>query len=175
MKKIISILLIITLIISLCGCKSENEKQEEQKPVLVEINENNFDEYFYIKADVSDFRQENNNSALASSYIGYANLKITISPKKNIKTENVVINGKASLNGICWSRNYPYFEVSLDNTGNGDRTQTLQSETCYYMRPDSPVVSHFYTYELQDNEFYVNDKAFVIYKITGNVYELNNQ
>ena len=51
MKKIISILLIITLIISLCGCKSENEKQEEQKPVLVEINENNFDEYFYIKAD----------------------------------------------------------------------------------------------------------------------------
>ncbi len=173
MKKFLNILLIITIVISFCGCK--NEKEKELEPVLVEINENNFDEYFYIKADISDFRQENNNSALASSYIGYANLKITISPKKNIKTENLVIKGKASLNGICWSRNYPYFEVSLDNTGNGDRTQAIQSEICYYMRPDSPVVSHFYSYELKENEFYVNDKAFVLYKITGNVYELKNE
>ena len=167
MKKVVSFLLMIAVLFTITGCGGKTKE-----PVKVELTSENFAEYFSISAQVSDFTVDENNTILGKDYIGYANLKIVVNPKKEFKTEDVSIGGKVTISGLCWSSGIdPYFEVTLDMNGKAEYTNTISTGTCPFLRPETPNVSKFYEYELIENEFFTSDDRILITSLTGSVYE----
>lgn len=162
-KKIINLLLLGAFCIILSGCGKE--------PTKIELTADNFENYFNISAQVTDFRTEDKRTILGTDHYGYANLKITVNPKKNISTEDILIKGKVTYSGICWASNTDYFDVSINIDGKGETSKSITTGQCPLLTPDNPGISSFYTYELKDNEFFIQDKKFVIYSISGSVYE----
>lgn len=166
MKKVLGILFITIFMFAITGCGSEKE------PVKVELTSENFSEYFSISAQVSDFTVDEKNTILGKDYIGYANLKIVVNPKKEFKAEDVLIGGKVTISGLCWSGGIdPYFEVTLDMNGKAEYTNTISTGTCPVWRPETPTVSKFYEYELKENEFFASDERILITSLNGSVYE----
>lgn len=166
MKKVLGILFIMIFMFAMTGCGSEKE------PVKVKLTSENFSEYFSISAQVSDFTVDEKNSILGKDYIGYANLKIVVNPKKEFKTEDVSIGGKVTISGMCWSGGIdPYFEVVLDMNGKAEYTETITTGECPLFRPDTPTVSKFYEYELKENEFFASDERILITSLNGSIYE----
>lgn len=169
MKKILSVLFIVILAITLTGCGSSEKSKE---PLKIELTSENFAEYFSISAQVSDFTVDEKSSILGTDYIGYANLKIVVNPKKEFKTEDVSIGGKVTISGMCWSSSLdPYFEVVLDMNGKAEYTKTITTGTCPFFRPDMPTISKFYQYELKENEFFTSDDSVLITLLSGSIYE----
>ena len=166
MKKVLGILFITIFIFAMTGCGNEKE------PVKINLTSENFEEYFSVSAQVSDFNVDEKNSILGKDYIGYANLKIVINPKKEFKTENVAISGKVTISGLCWSGGIdPYFEVNLDMDGKAEYTDTITTGTCPLWRPETPTVSKFYEYELKENEFFTSNEKILITSLSGIIYE----
>lgn len=166
MKKVLGILFIMIFMFAMTGCGSEKE------PVKVKLTSENFSEYFSISAQASDFTVDEKSSILGTDYIGYANLKIVVNPKKEFKTEDVSIGGKVTISGMCWSGEIdPYFEVVLDMNGKAEYMETITTGTCPLFRPDTPTVSKFYEYELKENEFFTSDDRILITSLSGSIYE----
>lgn len=167
MKKAVLILVITCGILALTGCG-------KKEPVKVELTKDNFEDYFSVSAQVSDFTTEEKKTIIGSDYIGYANLKVNVSPKKEITTEDVVISGQVTYTGLCWASNYDSFEVTINKDGEGETIKSI-STTCPSMLPENPEISRYFdNYEPKDGAFFMNDRKILIYSLTGNVYELED-
>ena len=130
MKKVLGILFIMIFMFAMTGCGSEKE------PVKVKLTSENFSEYFSISAQASDFTVDEKSSILGTDYIGYANLKIVVNPKKEFKTEDVSIGGKVTISGMCWSGEIdPYFEVVLDMNGKAEYMETITFPLSFISSP----------------------------------------
>lgn len=167
MRKILSFLLVTLVLFSITGCGNKVEE-----PVKIELAKDNFETYFTVDAQLSDFNSKLKSSIGLKSYEGYANLKVVVSPKKEIKAENVVIKGKVILGSLCWAGNKEYFEISLKLNGEAEYPKNITSGTCSMWQPENPTISRFYDYKPQENEFLVNDEKILITSITGNIFEL---
>lgn len=168
MKKILSVLFIAILAITLTGCGSSEKSKE---PVKIELTKDNFETYFTVDANLSDFSSQLKSSIGIKSYEGYANLKVTITPKKEIKTENVVVKGKITLGSLCWAGNKEYFDMTLKLNGEAEYTRNITSGNCSMWQPENPTISRFYEYEPKDDEFLVNEDKILITSISGSIYE----
>lgn len=164
MKRIVSVLFITIMIVAITGCG-------KKEPVKIDLTGENFSEYFSVSAQVSDFTVDEKSSILGKDYFGYANLKIVVNPKKEFKAEDVSINGRVKISGLCWSGGInPYFDVVLDMNGKAEYTDTITTGSCPLFRPETPSVSKFYDYEPKENEFFINEDKVLITSLSGSVY-----
>lgn len=169
MKKLLYVLLVVIALVGVTGCGGKEVKKE---PVKVELTSENFEEYFTINAQVSDFNVDEKKSILGTDYVGYANLKVTIIPKKSFTTEGVSLVGKVAYTGLCWAGNTDYFSVDVDLNGSGEYQKTVTTGACPIFRPETPNIGGFYgktETDLDDGEFFARDKKFVITKLEGSV------
>lgn len=166
MKKLLYVLLVLVALFGVTGCG-------KKEPVKTTLTSENFEEYFTIDAQVSDFKVDERKSLTGNGYVGDANLKITVTPKKSFTTENIIIKGKVTYGGYCWAGNIDSFEIVVDMNGKGEVQKSVTTDVCYFWSPDTPTISKFYTatYELQNNEFLVRDDKFVITSLEGSVIE----
>lgn len=164
LKKFFNLISIVILIIAITGCG-------KKEPVKVVLTGENFSEYFSVSTQVSDFTVDEKSDIFGKDYIGYANLKIVVNPKKEFKAEDVSIEGRVKLYGLCWSGGInPYFDVVLDMNGKGEYIDTITTGNCSLLRPDTPSVSKFYDYEPKENEFFINDDEVLITSLSGSIY-----
>lgn len=170
MKKLLYVLLVMVALFGVTGCGSEPKKE----PVKTALTSENFEEYFTINAQVSDFNVDEKKTILGTDYVGYANLKVTIMPKKSFTTEGVRLVGKVGYTGLCWAGNTDYFSVDVDLNGNGEYQKTVTTGNCPIWRPETPNIGGFYgktETDLDDGEFFAREKKFVITKLEGSVIE----
>lgn len=167
MKKVFFILTIICAALSLTGCGTK-------EPIKVELTKDNFEDYFSVSAQVSDFTTEEKKTIIGSDYIGYANLKVNISPKKEITTEDVVISGQVTYTGLCWASNYDSFEVTINKDGEGETIKSITT-TCPTWRPENPEISRYFdNFEPKAGAFLMSDKKILILSISGSIYEIED-
>lgn len=164
LKKFWNLILIVTLVFAITGCG-------KKEPIKIDLTSENFAEYFSVSAQVSDFTVDEKSSILGKDYFGYANLKIVVNPKKEFKAEDVSINGRVKISGLCWSGGInPYFDVVLDMNGKAEYTDTITTGSCSLLRPETPSVSKFYDYEPKENEFFINEDKVLITSLSGSIY-----
>lgn len=165
MKRIINTSLIIILIIILSGC-------QKKEPSKIELNEENFNDYIILDVDVTDFEKDTKMGLVTRyEYQGVANLKATARLRKDVNIENVIIKGKITTTGMCWSLKEYEFTLELDKNGEANYSKQITTGEYGLLIPDKPSLSQFYFYELKDGEFFLNDNKIVITSINGNVYE----
>lgn len=83
MKKIISLLLVITMVLSLCACEKE-----------IPLTTENIQEYLSVSAIVEDCEIESSKIFGITFYDGKATLKINTFKKSNVTFQNVTIKCK---------------------------------------------------------------------------------
>lgn len=167
MKKGVLLLVIMCGIFSLTGCG-------KKEPIKVELAKDNFEDYFSVSAQVSDFTTEEKETIIGTDYIGHANLKITVNPKKEITTENVVIKGQVTYLGLCWAGNYDSFEVTINKDGEGETIKSITT-TCPTWRPENPEISRYFdNFEPKAGAFLMSDKKILILSISGSIYEIED-
>lgn len=166
MKRVVSFLLVVVALFTLTACGSQSKE-----PAKIELTKDNFENYFLVDASISDFSSQLKSSFGVKSYEGYANLKVTVIPKKEVKIEDVTIKGKVTLSGTCWTGNKASFDITLKLNGEAEYTKDISSGTCSMWQPENPTISRFYNYESVENEFLVNDEKILITSISGSIYK----
>lgn len=167
MKKRVILLVIICGILALTGCG-------KKEPVKVELTKDNFEDYFSVSAQVSDFTTEEKETIIGTDYIGHANLKINVNSKKEITAENVVISGQVTYTGLCWASNYDSFEVTINKDGEGETIKSITT-TCPTWRPENPEISRYFdNFEPKAGAFLMSDKKILIISLTGSIYEFED-
>lgn len=164
MKKLLCVLLVAIVLLGITGCSGETKKE----PVKIELTSENFEEYFVMTAQVSNFKQDRQSSMFGTIYDAYADLNIKISPKKRLTTDNVTIKAFVNISGYKWTSKS--FTLTLDVNGNAEY-QEMMSVTGQLVSLDAPRVGMYFSDDVKEGQFLTQDKKFIIYELSGNVIE----
>ena len=136
------------------------------KPKIIELNKDNFQDYIIFNLSLDDFEIENG-SGLYAWFKGTAKLNVSAKLKKDVEVDNVVINGRIHLNGLCWAGNNYTFTLELDKNGEAEISKEITTGEAGILKPDEPILlsSEYY---LQDGEF-ILENAYL--EVSGNIIE----
>lgn len=137
MKKKLFILIAFTFIFT-GGCGN--------KEVEVKLTKDNFEDYFIIEGQISDFEVDED-VVFSKEYKGKANLAVNVRLKKEVRCENVKIEGTVITSDGIWFREDSVnfgggavvFRISIDIEGKGSNTVPIETEW-KHLRPHTPSV-----------------------------------
>lgn len=137
MKRLLSITFAVAILcLSLTACK-------KSEPIT--LTSKNFDEYFSLDLHFENFEIKGENTILGPGYIGYADAVITVTPKRKIRCEDVVLEGSFITVGSAWDGNEYAFSFETDYRGNREYIQTIKTsdEFVPYFEPEKPEILSF--------------------------------
>lgn len=137
MKRLLSITFAVAILcLSLTACK-------KSEPIT--LTSKNFEEYFSFDLHFDNFEVKTENTILGTGYTGYADVVITVVPKKDIRCEDVVIEGSFITVGSAWDGNEYAFSFETDYKGNREYIQTIKTseESKAYFKPEKPEILSF--------------------------------
>jgi hypothetical protein len=163
MKKVFCILLAFIVMFAISGC-GKKEK--------IELTSENMRDYIILDVQLDDYEKESKDGLFITNYRGTATLNATAKLKKNVDVEDVVIKCKITTSGSAWALNVYEFTLELDKNGEATYSKEITSGNYGITPPDEPSISRFYSYELQDGEFFYNEEEkILITEISGSVYD----
>lgn len=134
MKRLLSITFAVAILcLSLTACK-------KSEPIT--LTSKNFDEYFIFDIHFENFEVEEKNAFIGTAYIGHADAVISVIPKKNIRCEDVVIEGSFMTVGSAWDGNEYAFSFETDYKGSREYVQPIQTseESIILIKPEEPKI-----------------------------------
>lgn len=167
MKKLLCVLLIVIALVGITGC-GETKKE----PTKVTLTSENFSDYIILNVQFDDAETRTSSGILGTEYKGVAKLNASARLKKDVKVENVVITGKVKTAGMLWSSKEFSFKLEMDKYGNATYSKDVETDYSSFLKPEErPLKGEFYNYELQDGEFYLDNKYILITSLSGSIIE----
>ena len=163
MKKIFSLLLVVFAILAVAGCKKE--------PVKVDLTSENFNDYIILNVQFDNANTKTSSTILGTQYKGTATLKATAKLKKDVDTENVVIEGKVSPAGMLWASEEYTFKLELDKNGEAEYSEDVETAYSILKPEEKPILGKYYG-KVEDGQFLVFDEKVVITSLSGSVYDI---
>lgn len=164
-KIIIIFSIIILMVFVVVIVKATFISNKKKEPQIIELNSENFNEYIILNVSIEDFNVENGRGVYAW-YKGVAKLKASARLKKDVQINDVVINGRIELSGLCWASNSYSFILELDKNGEAEYNKQISTGEGGILYPDEPK---FYTVRKPiENEFLVKD-AYI--QVSGSIVE----
>lgn len=170
-KKILIIfLIIIIMLLVIAGIFIVINKNklpiEENKPKVIELTSENFNDYIIFDVNLSNFQVENG-GGLYSWYKGTAQLTATARLRKDVEINNIIINGRMVPSGLCWAGNEYEFVLELDKNGEAEYSTQITTGDAGMLYPDEPILSAL-EIDKKENEFIYKDVFLVV---SGSVTE----
>lgn len=110
-------------------------------------------------------------SGLYSWYKGTAKLNASARLKKDVKVDNVRINGRVITDGLCWASKIFEFTLELDKDGKAEYSKLISTGEAGMLKPDEPKI-YYNTFveqnEKRENEFCIKN---ALLQVSGNVIE----
>ena len=164
MKKLLCILLVAVALFGVTGCGGKETKKE---PTKVALTNENFEEYFILNPQLSNFNQNKTNSILGASYDASVELKVKVSPKKKITTDNVTVKAFVNISGFKFYSQQ--FTIMLDANGEGEYNKLMTASALANI--DAPHIGTYFSDDVKEGQILTSDKRFIIYEVSGNVIE----
>lgn len=134
-------------------------------PKTIELNSENFEDYFIFDVSIDDFNVQKS-GGLFSSYKGTAKLNASAKLKKDVKLENVTVNGKIITSGLCWAGNVYSFTLDFDKDGKAEYSKTITTGDAGMLYPEEPKLLTID--DVSDGEF-ILEGAYL--KVSGSIIE----
>ena len=140
---VISIAILILAIVGIFICMNK-------EPKIIEISSQNFEEYIIFNASLEDFNVEKGRGLYAWNK-GTAKLIASAKLRKDVEANNIIITGRAILDGLCWAGKIYNFTLELDKNGEAEYSSQITTGEGGMLYPDKPT---FFTIdEPNENEF----------------------
>ena len=165
-KKRLIVIILVILFLIIIGISAFIFYKVLTKPKIIELTNENFNDYIIFNIDISNFEVEKGRG-LYAWYKGTAQLNASAKLKKDVEIDNVVINVRTVTSGLCWAGNQYEFVLELDKNGEAEYSKEISTGDAGMLYPDEPNF-HILEVDKLENEF-INKNAFL--KVSGSIIE----
>ena len=123
MKRIISLIALLTICFSLCACTSGAPKTE-----TIQLTATNFSDYFYLECETTSYESHVVEVLGYAFETGYADCQISISKKKPCEPSDVILTLDVYSTGISWDEKPKTVTVKVSVDGNTTKKVSFESE-----------------------------------------------